>query len=228
MNTEPDTNTSETTGDGGELRIGYTESAVYVGFILQTIQRFRVERPNVTLKLFPMKSTVQLAALERGELDIGLVWALPDRPSPVLEFERVWSEPFVLAVPSEHALATCRKMTLLQDLESEAFVTISRDGGALFFRTITALCRSAGFTPEIAYEAPDLVTLLGLVATGAGVAIVPQAMHRLHQPGVAYRPIANNSHLAQLHWVSRREENNTPLVPLMRKALFHAASQQAA
>jgi DNA-binding transcriptional LysR family regulator len=172
-----------------------------------------------------MKSTYQLAALERGELDIGFVWALPDRPSALLEFERIWDEPLMLALPSKHPRAIAPQMLTLQDLTSEAFVTVSRNCGALFFRTITALCRSAGFTPEIAYEAPDLVTVLGLVASGAGVAIVPAAMRRLQTPGVTYRSLANDGHRSQLHWVSRREAN-LPLVPLMRKAMFETASRQ--
>ena len=216
---------SAATGGGGELRIGYTESAIYVGFILETIQLFRMERPGVTLTLFPMKSTYQLAALERGELDIGFVWALPDRPSALLEFERIWDEPLMLALPREHPLAIAPRMLFLQDLASAAFVTVSRNGGALFFRTITALCSSAGFTPEIAYEAPDFVTVLGLVASGAGVAVIPAAMRRLQTPGVTYRSLANDTHRTQLHWVSRREAS-LPLVPLMRKAMFETASRQ--
>jgi len=210
-------------GDGGELRIGYTESAIYVGFILETIQRFRSERPAVKLTLYPMKSTAQLAALERGELDIGFVWALPDRPSTLLEYETIWDEPLMMAAPRENPLAQVGRRLCLADLAAEPFVTISRDSGALFFRTMNALCQ----TPEIAYEAPDLTTVLGLVASGAGVAIVPAAMQRLQTPGVVYRSISNDAHRAQLHWVSRRDAN-LPLLPLMRRAMFETASRQPA
>ena len=58
-------------------------------------------------------------------------------------------------------------------------------------------------------------------------AIVPAAMCRLQTPGVTYRAISDDLHRTQLHWVSRRD-GNLPLVPLMRRAMFEAASAQAA
>ncbi|MDO9440115.1 MAG: LysR substrate-binding domain-containing protein, partial [Beijerinckiaceae bacterium] len=47
-----------------------------------------------------------------------------------------------------------------------------------------------GFSPNIAYEAPQIVSTLNLVAAGMGVSVVPESMQRLRLDDVVYRPMA--------------------------------------
>lgn len=72
--------------------------------MLQSIQGFRLERPGVVLTPRPLPSTQQLAALERAELDVGFIWALPDRIADILDTALVLHEPMVAALPRGHAL----------------------------------------------------------------------------------------------------------------------------
>lgn len=176
-------------GTGRELRIGYTEFAVHVGMVLRSIQGFRLERPGVALTLRPMPSTQQVAALERAELGVGFIWALPDRVAGALDCALVQREPMVVALPRGHALCKGAGPVALAALAQERFVMIARDNGTLMFRTVVRFCQDAGFTPEIAYEAPDLASVLGLVASGAGLAVVPGVMTCFKAPGVTYRPV---------------------------------------
>ncbi len=206
-------------GTGGELRIGYTESAIHVGVLLKSIQSIRLQRPGVVLTLCPMASTLQLAALERAELDVGFVWTLPDRVAGTLDCALVRQEPLVAALPRGHGLGKTTKPLSLSVLEREQFVMIARDNGTLMFRTVIRLCRDAGFTPQIAYEAPDLASVLGLVASGAGIGIVPSVMTCMKAPGVVYRPIGDPACRIGLHWVSRRGDTS-PLVRGLREALL--------
>ena len=75
-------------------------------------------------------------------------------------------------------------------------------------------------------EAPTLPAVLGLVAGGAGLAVVPAAMERLQLPGVVYLPLSGGVHRAELHWVARRS-GDLPLVPVLRQAMFDRARTQA-
>ena len=210
-------------GTGGELRIGYTESVIHVGAILKAIQGIRLQRPGVVLTLCPMASTQQLAALERAELDVGFIWALPDRVAASLDCALVRQEPLVAALPRGHGLVKAIKPLSLSALEREQFVMIARDNGTLMFRTISRLCRDAGFTPEIVYEAPDLASVLGLVASAAGVAIVPSVMTCMKALGVVYRPIVDPACRIGLHCVSRRGDTS-PLVKGLREVLLERPS----
>ncbi len=206
-------------GTGGELRIGYTESAIHVGQVLQSIQGFRLQRPGVVLTLRPLPSMQQLVALERAELDVGFIWALPDRIAGALDPALVLHEPMVAALPRGHPLGKGAGLVALAALAQERFVMVARDNGTLMFRTVVRLCQDAGFTPEIAYEAPDLASVLGLVASSAGIAVVPGAMTCFKAPGVTYRPIGNDTCRIGLHWVSRRGDTS-PLVLALRDALL--------
>ena len=214
-------------GTGGELRIGYTESTIHVGVLLKSIQNIRLQRPGVVLTLCPMASTQQLTALERAELDVGFVWTLPDRVAGSLHCALVRQEPLVAAFPRGHGLGKTTKPLALSALAREHFVMISRDNGTLMFRTMIRLCRDVGFTPEIAYEAPDLASILGLVASGAGIAIVPSVMTCMKAPGVVYRPIADPNCRIGLHWVSRRGDTS-PLVQGLQEALLDRATSSPA
>ncbi len=211
-------------GTSGELRIGYTESAIHVDLLLRGLRRMRSERPQVRLSLLPMKSVLQLAALECHELDVGFVWAIPERTPSTLRFETVWNEALVAALPRDHALASESGEVALCELRDQPFVTLSRDGGTLLFRTIVRACLLSGFVPEVGREAADLASLLGMVAAGAGVALVPASMTCLRAPGLAYRRLAGSMEPLRLHWASRRDEQS-PLVPLLLEALATEAGQ---
>jgi DNA-binding transcriptional LysR family regulator len=213
-------------GTAGELRVGYTESAIHVGLVSETLRELRSGHPDIVLTLCPMKSILQLAAIERGELDVGFVWAVPDMRSAALEIEQVWEERLVVALPTHNPLAEAGREVAMAELAAERFVTVSRDGGTLMFRTLTALCRTAGFTPEIAYEAPDLAASLGLVSSGAGVAIVPTAMTSFRPHGVTYAGITDPAARVYLQWVSRAGAS-LPLAELMRRTMQHLAARSA-
>ena len=79
-------------------------------------------------------------------------------------------EPLLLAVPLGHRLAD-RDSASLTDVHGEAFVLRRAPSGMR--EQVLALCRAAGFEPEVAYEVDDLPTVRGFVGAGLGVAVVP-------------------------------------------------------
>ena len=61
------------------------------------------------------------------------------------------------------------------------------------FDQIVGFCRAGGFSPRIEQEAVQQQTIVGLVAAGLGVAIVPASIARLRRPGVVYRRFRERS-----------------------------------
>ncbi len=61
-----------------------------------------------------------------------------------------------------------------------------------------AACAAAGFSPHIAQNAPQLASVVNLVATGIALAIVPRSMARLATEGVRYREIAGPAPVAPM------------------------------
>jgi DNA-binding transcriptional LysR family regulator len=56
---------------------------------------------------------------------------------------------------------------------------------------VAGLARRAGFAPRVAQEAIQMQTVVSLVSSGLGVAIVPASLANLGRRGVTYREIAD-------------------------------------
>ena len=74
----------------------------------------------------------------------------------------------------------------LRSLALEPFIQFPRELAPGLYDLAIAACQKAGFTPHLAQEAIQMQTILGLVAAGLGVALVPQCMSKLQRPDVRY------------------------------------------
>jgi len=132
-----------------------------------------------------MSTPGQLAALVRGDLDVGFV-RLP------VDDRRIIARPILherlVAAVGPHC--GWRPRDGLASVAHEPFITIARTTSASFYDHVLAVCRAAGFTPNIVQEASELFTVLMLVRAGMGVALVPSASVFRGIPGVRVRPIA--------------------------------------
>ncbi len=185
-------------GEQGSLRIGFVTSAMWTASVPRAIQRFRAERPEVTLQLLAARSPAQHAALRRGEIDIALVHAPPTDPG--LTHVTLVREPLCLAVPPGHALAR-RKAIDAAALDGAPFVALGARGSREHESLLAAGAR-AGFAPVIDIHASDQGTQLRFVAAGLGVALVP-ASAGAASSGVVLRPLPWLGALRSLFLVTR-------------------------
>lgn len=174
-------------GEAGELAVGMVGSAVRQP--LPTIIRaFRTRYPAVTLSFHVLPTVTQVERLRASTLDIGLL--RPPLPGPQDEFELVSisREPLVAVLPNDHRLAGRRRIAV-GSLADEPFVMFPRALGPGLYDEIAALCRRGGFTPRVTQEAVQLPTIVGLVAAGCGVSILPgSGAHP--RPEVVYVPVS--------------------------------------
>jgi DNA-binding transcriptional LysR family regulator len=92
-------------------------------------------------------------------------------------------------MPFAHPQARKRAVAL-QALADDAFILYPRSNGRALFDLIVAACQRAGFSPNILQVAPQLTSVVNLVATGIGISIVPASMAQVATAGVVYRPLA--------------------------------------
>lgn len=173
---------------GGRLRLGFVSLADY-GVLPSLLKAYKAARPGVALALREMLSPDQAAALAAGELDFGLL--LPPVAGTGLEHIVVQRERFVVALPARHRLARMRGRIAMREIAAEAFVMVPREIAPGLYDTIAALATRAGFTPRVAQEAIQMQTVVSLVSSGMGVAVVPASIANLGRRGVAYREIAD-------------------------------------
>ena len=178
-------------GKSGRLRLGFVSLADY-GVLPGLLKAFKAARPGVALALREMLSPEQATALAAGELDFGLL--LPPVAHPIsgeLEHLVMQSERFVAALPARHPAARRRGRLALRELSGEAFVMVPRDIAPGLYDIVAGLAARAGFSIQVAQEAIQMQTVVSLVSSGLGVAIVPASIANLGRRGVIYREIAD-------------------------------------
>ncbi|HUG78017.1 MAG TPA: LysR family transcriptional regulator [Burkholderiales bacterium] len=175
-------------GEQGRLRIGFVSLADY-GVLPRLLKAYKATRPGVRLALREMLSPDQSAALAAGELDFGLL--LPPVSADV-EHYVVQREHFVAALPSKHRLAGGRGKLAMAALAGEPFVMVPREIAPGLYDIATGLAARAAMTLNVAQEAIQMQTVVSLVSSGLGAAIVPASVANLGRRGVVYRELADS------------------------------------
>jgi DNA-binding transcriptional LysR family regulator len=176
-------------GEQGRLRIGFVSLADY-GVLPGLLKAFKSARPGVALALREMLSPEQAAALAAGELDFGLLLP-PVAGDAALDHIVVQQERFVVALPARHRFASGRGRLALAELAGEPMVMIPREIAPGLYDIVTGLAAGAGISLSVAQEAIQMQTVVSLVSSGLGAAIVPASVANLGRRGVAYREIAD-------------------------------------
>jgi len=131
----------------------------------------------------------QLAALRAERLDIG--FTRPPVTDPTLNSEVLSTEALMVALPTRHRLAA-RDRIALRALANESFVLVPRESVPVFHDIVVRACRDAGFVPHAPHEVDHLELLLGMVAAGRGVALVPACVRKLRHPRVVVRALRDS------------------------------------
>jgi len=160
-------------GIEGHLNLTFINIAPY-GALLRALRRFRCVFPAVSFTMQEATTQEQVEALEQGRADLGFMRP-PGRTAPGLRFTSILRERVVVALPVGHRLAGS-KIISLAALYDDAFVSSPRHLGQGFHDQLVQLCDAAGFVPRIAQEARQLQTLVGLVAGGFGIALLPASL----------------------------------------------------
>ncbi len=201
-----------------ELRIGFAPSMIYrrLPEFLRTLEELH---PAARIVLREMNSALQFDALLRGQIDVGFIHGLP-LPEGVASI-LLMDEPFICCVPSHHRLAQASFVSL-QELAQERFVTFSRPLAPDYHDRMMNLLNAAGGQIGAVHEVSHWLTVLAMVATGMGVALMPQSMANSRMADVAYLPLDRNygRHEARCIWLEIGENPARELmVDIVKSAL---------
>jgi DNA-binding transcriptional LysR family regulator len=183
-------------GETGRLSLGFTASSAFNPVVSTTIRRFRARWPEVQLSLTEMNTLALMQKLERGELDATFMRPSLDDPAGI-RLRRLPDEPMVIALPASHPLTRHPSLPLAA-LAEEPFILFPRLVGLSLYDDVVLACRKAGFELTVAQEAPQISSVVNLVAADLGVSIVPASISQIKLEGVAYRPIEGPPAVARL------------------------------
>ena len=192
--------TRRTSSDAAvELRVGFAPSMIFRR-LPDFLREFEDRHPTARVLLREMNSAMQFDALMRGQIDIGFIHGLP-LPEGI-ESILLMSEPFICCVPANHRLAQAPFVSL-KELTRERFVTFARPLAPDYYDRLMKLLNDAGAAPATVHEVSHWLTVLAMVATGMGVALMPQSMANSRMAEVAYLPLDRDygRHEARCIWL---------------------------
>lgn len=191
-------------GDSGELRLGFTSSAPLIKKISDVVYQFRRRYPDVHLHLQDRNSRHLLVPLQEGRMDLAIMrnTPLPDD----LQYRLLQDEAMFAVVHKDHPLAGNRRISLRQ-LRDEPFIFFDHQGGTALYSEILGLLRRYQITPEITLEVGDAMAILGLVATGLGVSILPSSFRRARLSEVVWLELSEADARSELWlvWSAQRQ-----------------------
>lgn len=154
--------------EAGTVRLGlFPTLAPYL--LPHVLPAVRKRFPRLELLLVEEKTDAILARLRDGRLDAGIL-ALPVHDDQ-LHIEPLFEEPFVLAVPRAHRLATRDTPLSLAELDHEHLLLLE-EGHCLRDQALD-VCRLAGADERDGFRATSLETLRQMVAAGVGITLLP-------------------------------------------------------
>ena len=190
-------------GEAGQIRIGFAGATYFEPRIPAWIRDFRARYPDVQLHPKQSNTASLLTALVDEAVDVGFV-RTPFEVPPGIVMVPVVDEPMVLVLPLGHAMCA-RKRVPLAALARDEFILLPREiSPALYDRTIAA-CESAGFHPKLGQEAPQITSIVPMVAAGFGVSLVPASVSQIRTPGMGFWPIEGDVPLAPISLAYRAE-----------------------
>lgn len=174
------------------LRLGLT-TAVEAGQLLKYVQHIASRHPDMVITSVSDTSPRLVRLIRSHRLDAAVI-ALPTE-SIGLDVTPLDQQHLVVALHSAHPLARRRRLAL-PDLAQERVFWFERARQSAYFDHCQQVFQRHSFSPETVREPPDHHVLLGQVAEGTAIALLPSSFKSLRRHGVAYRPLREGEELA--------------------------------
>jgi LysR family hydrogen peroxide-inducible transcriptional activator len=134
----------------------------------RVLPSFSKRFPDVDVVVSEEITPVLLQRLHEGAVDLAIV-ALPIQGHEFVT-EEIMREPLYVVTSSKHPI--CRGSTCLKDLAEQPFLLL-KEGHCFRDSAITA-CKQLKIMPNVVFESGHFESILGMVAAGVGISIIPE------------------------------------------------------
>jgi DNA-binding transcriptional LysR family regulator len=193
----------------GEVTVACVPSAVRY-FLPQVLRDYHRLYPNIVLRIVDEGANGVLEAVARSEADFGLNYIGTQEPD--VDFEPILKEPFVLACRRDHVLAK-RKKVSWAELNEHEYMTVTKASGNRM--VLDQALTETPLRPRWFCEVRHVLTIVGLVEAGLGIAAVPRLA----------MPPADHPLLVSVPLVEPAVERTIGLIRLRARHLPPAAQQ---
>lgn len=226
-------------GKAGVLNVGYGTLSLRHPIFRAAIKQFHNEYPDVTLSLFEMPSSEQLAALRAGTLHAGFVYSSASEAGAgerksrnarrvndeSAEFGRlpIQKGNIGVALPIDHPLGNRRSLTLAE-LAQEDWIVVPVSSVSPGYGRLASLCLEAGFEARVVQEVTNIATQLNLISVGMGIGIVVMLPTLSYPRNVKVVPLRNVNYAVRFQLVWTQKQRVEPVLD----QFIHTVEQLAA
>lgn len=210
-----DAASSAAKGEIGQLTVGFVSPAT-LSVLPRIIKAFQEHYPGVELDLHKLATAEQIEALHDGRIQVGFAREPAFYEDDTLDSKTVLREPLVLALPEAHPLSAEPQISLSR-LANEPFVMFPRLYEPGLYEKYMQAFRNAGFTPKkVGKGSPHIQAILGFVAEGFGLMLMPASLQKLGRSGVVFRKLQDPTPEVDLAVIWRRDDNLPVLQNFLR------------
>jgi DNA-binding transcriptional LysR family regulator len=162
--------------------VGFVASIVY-GMMPKVIRDFRASSDGLEIQLLEMTTLEQVVALKDGRIDAGLGRIRID--DPAIKRHVLQEEPLIAAIGSADPLARADSIAL-SDLLAHKLLVYPSQPRPSYADQVLRILRDHGLVHDDVEEVRDVQVALGLVASEAGLALVPSSMRHVQRDDITY------------------------------------------
>lgn len=202
--------------DGEHGQIGLSAIPTIAPFLLpRVLSEVAPMFPAATIQIHEDATENLVKRCLEGDVDIGIL-SLPINVKN-LTTEPLFSEELLLAMPSNHPLATSSRITV-KDICHETFVLLG--SSHCLVEVIESFCRERNFQPVAQSRIEQLDTVKNLVARGHGLSFIPQmAAESGNGESIVYRSLAGDKPTRKIAVCYNSERFQSQLITNFLKAL---------
>ena len=211
----------------GAERVGSFHTAS-LHLLLPAMDALRESHPGVAVRLVESETEPALEALPSHALDLVLAdeWAgMPRARLAGIDREDLFAEPVLLALPAGHRAAAGGPVEL-RGLAGETWAA-GYPGGGMEALVQRVCATHGGFEPIVRHQTNELSMLVGLVARGHAVTLLPEIAFAGGHEGVAVRPVAGLKTERTVFTAARAGADHRPALAAVRTAVREAALRRA-
>lgn len=213
-------------GEVGEVRIGSLATGISA-LVAPAVEVLCRERPALQLRAIECEPEAAFAGLRGGELDLVIQAEssrVPPQSDPAYHRTLLVTDVMDLVIPAGDVRADPRGVRL------DAFakdVWIGGEASDTCWMISVGICAAAGFAPDVRHYCSDWDAVGALVATGAGVALVPRLAFPLRASGIAVCPVVGEPASRSLYATVRAGAEQDPTVAAVLATLVGVSERSA-
>lgn len=166
------------------LKVGYIPTAL-TGFLADGMRKFNESNENTCVQIREINPAQQETALREGELDLALLGSACPELQKDYSISPILRVALSVLLPDNHLLALRKSIDLIE-LADETFVSLNERDFPGRPEMLAELSEKARFPIKVGVKAEGLSEALGMVAGGAGIAVLPEDVANMPHPGVVF------------------------------------------